>query len=1490
MKMKGFVKVTKKDANTGEELYESDWIENIIYDANFTSGISAMALSIYNVFSGAAASVGSTQDPYIAYYQSSSAGYFTHYLYASDYYDPSPSPTVRSQPGKFWQFQKIQGTNFALVEGNGQTTTPTLKFTQQLLPPTSGTRDIHTIGWTQSRPTYKSASSNNIASRPKPRTAASFTPAITQSTTEILVVVYKIEFTFPTSSTTLSYDQMSALTWLMAGVPNTTPVLPLAYYKGNSSANMNNSSIYTNDTKYSPFKVPLASRKPNTTYVAGKPNTGGYPSIQYWNQLETNANFSGHRWDGIVFLNSAEVTTTDTNVGDFISSVSVSGGGLYDAAWVTRMIGSNTNKTQQYYGKVSGSTVPFFSAGEIPSTDATLTLDTTPYSTTVFPELWSIDIGGVTGGVGTAEYSLRKRYVTGYVNNTLVPRIQVLHSMQEANIQTVKTYSDWGDHTGDLATSGRAIVKQGTSNMENYGKWVVPGNPLKLYDMIEDNVHFYNLETGENSAVNILQYPAFTATNIGGHAYDEISDTLWLACQDTGLWKIASPYSASPTISNLDLSSISDVAATVANNAYVVCLGLAVGGTHRTAWAMMNGALAKSTDNGATWVGYDSTSVAGVTFTQATIEGKWAAVLSMVADKNTDNKLLVLYETNPNSVMLYTGSHHYATVSGVWWDSTSDTTQLMADSGAIPILWAGSSGGTSNRIGYAFSNTQQVPTRVDTDNFAIPWIRRNWVNMVGCTRTQSHWYIAHLNTNQSNYLSGGTNRNAPVLLTHGTQIGPAGAGYTELLTGDTYPENFSVGYLAQYAGPYGPSINTTTTLSILDSLRQWNVSYNYSYWLGHTEHVDDDGNDCIIKTGSDGSGTFTTPTNVYKFTFTTNRLDNVTINVWPADAANQTQYIGRGILITCGGDKFYVFPLSDGTIEGVSAASKMAGDVWQRYVWTGSIWRLRTSDADPLTLKSTHGTTDALIGGATISFDDAGSTQSFVSGEAISTHVVDGIVVDSATSVRSYTPTLSMWDNEIVTEVTNGTIASSTPSELIPVTYYDNVESTGINPVYNPDVATSAWGSAFVIEDTRSTTAYYSKQGSNTTGGFSARRMNSGWSHGEYPEFRSRLGFSVASTLSSAPILHLSTRYNSSEATTGDFNLETHLINPEGQSVASSSSSVIYAREWGLLDHRNQDDGNNHWKIETAFGLVNAASYTDGASPAQGVLEEAEILYGFKVIPGKLFDSLITNYSSSTTINMQTSLYEGYGLFTTQSSNISDMMNNGPQSTPMTIQIVESGSVVFTQPAGDRYYSVISLFSPRLNNNLALVDTSLTSVLLINTNTTDTYLGNRDFINDRYCPFNIERVGTTVKYYLRDKLIYTSLASSSENLMPAVFTSFACATSIVNSSAQTHGNGNWGHMHGQVFKKPQTDFFVKVGTSGSSNGAFNSNFLYLQTSVRENFSIKIDGVEATVTGLEDNGTLNAGEVSVFPRQGLIRCSSADAGKTVTVSIPCAYRS
>ena len=1472
--MKGFVKVTKKDANTGEELYESDWIENIIYDANFATY--QPFATLYKNLGGSASGnvVPQTLDPYVAYNRQSHTanGGVGHYLFASDYYDPSPSSTIRSQPGKFWQFQKIQGTPFVVVEGNGQTTIPTIKFTQQLLPPPTGSRNIHSIGWNGGLPGRSYGTGSYHRNRPHARTAAFFTPAITQSTTEIVVVAYKVQYTFPVSSTTLSYDQMSSLFWVLSGIPEAQGQ-SLSYYTSSYVTGNLRLNGYDYNVAYSPFKFPPPSRRPNTTYAAGKPNVGGLYAPS-WSNLQSTSSFRGQKWDGTVFITSSRVETTDTNAGDIISTVRPRGPSALNVCWYTPAISPSTNKTQQYYGKLSGATVPFFSAEEIPNTDARITLDTAPYSTTVFPELWSIDIGGVTGGVGTAEYSLRKRYVTGWVNNTLVPREQTFAYLKQ---DEKLSFSDWGDYVFDLSASDAPVLSY-RNITDDFGAYAVPGSPLKLYRLNQKSLHFYNLETGENRAINSLQYPAFTATTIGGHSYDELSDTLWVTCQSTGLWKLVSPFSISPTISNLDLSSISDVAATVTNNAYVVSLGLAVGGTHRTVWAMMNGALAKSTDNGATWIGFDSTSTGGVTFTQATIEGKWSSVLSMVADKNSDNKLLVLYETNPNSLFVNINNNngYYAEVNGIWWDNISDTTQLMADSGAIPFWYGGvaTSAATTRRYGIGYSSPASINSRASIDATIIPYFRRYWVNIIGCTRTQSHWYIAHLNTNQNNYLSG-TYRNVPVLLTHGTQIGPAGAGFTELLSGDTYTDDYSDNTIPRYSYPGNEnSLNHTDPQG----------GANYSFWLGHTEHIDDEGNDCLVQPKYLG---FITSFN--KFTFGTTRIDilSTSSDRSVSNISNTTQYIGKGLILSIYEDNMKIVALSDGTIEGVSAASKMAGNVWDRYVWTGSIWRLRTGDADPLTLKSTHGTTDALIGGATISFDDAGSTQSFVSGEAISAHVIDGIMVDTATEATLYNPNISMWDNEIVTEVTNSTVASSTPSELLPVTYYDNAFINGIGTVFTNE-SYLTWGTPLTFEDVHSTVTFYPKTGSGGVPVNNSYKASTWGMAEEYPEFRSWLSYSTTGTLSGTNIWHLASRLSSSDATTGNLNLEVQLLNPQGGKIAGNNATLI--RDFGLQDSRSESSPTTGgYKVETAFGLVNASNYTEGASPAQGMEEPSEILYGFKIVPSNLYSSGLTNFPISTYNWMGSPGYEANQFYTynDSSSNISDMLNEASHSAIMTIQVIESGSVVFTQPSGDRYNSVVKLIEMSSTTNRAFVDLSTTDSVL-NPSLEAQQIGYRDPINDRFCPFNIERVGTTIKYYLRDKLIYTSLATSTENLMPGVITMFEC-DNRGSGSGRDPASG-FGHMHGLIFKKPQTDFFVKVGTSGSSNGAFNSNFLFLQTAVRQGFSIKIDGVEATVTGLEDNGTLNAGEVSVFPRQGLIRCSSADAGKTVTVSIPCAYRS
>jgi len=546
----------------------------------------------------------------------------------------------------------------------------------------------------------------------------------------------------------------------------------------------------------------------------------------------------------------------------------------------------------------------------------------------------------------------------------------------------------------------------------------------------------------------------------------------------------------------------------------------------------------------------------------------------------------------------------------------------------------------------------------------------------------------------------------------------------------------------------------------------------------------------------------------------------------------------------------------------------MQGLLWDRYKWSGSAWVKRVDDNDPLTVKTTHATTDNLISGTTISFDDAGATQSFSSGERIITHVVDGFINDANVNSKSGFQIASMWDNEVVTEVTNGTIASNTPSELIPITYYDTTytgdSTTGI--------VISASNPGYVLEDTHGVTSTQV-----TTGSFQSvdkGRVDSGWPTSRYPTYKIRLAtlYGNPGGRSTDSILTSTHRGKSSLSASGDFDLEVQL--DQGNAAIYNGPTDNTAPTLGEL-WLWRSAGHQH---KASFGLVNSALYSD-ASPIDTIAAESEILYGFRLTPQD--DSL-----GGITTNTAVSTGAGGNTFNTSTQNFSDYLTGVyVLNDEIVIEIIESGSVVATL-SSEKFHSIMrSQQVLNYNRSMARVSENLNipPAGFDSTASTAARWGFDDPINDRVCPFNIKRTGTTITYYIRDVLVYTSLISSSENLVLGHFT-----TDDKGGTASTRPAA-YGYLAHNIMKKPQTDFWVTVGTSGSGNGSFNPDFLYLQTACREAFSIKIDGVEATVKDLEDNGTLSAGEVSVFPRQGLIRCAAADAGKTITVSIPCAYR-
>jgi len=1449
MNIKGLVKIIKKDVNSLEIIEETDWRENLVFDATIINTM----IKWYETSGSASNSVYLDPFNYVRT-QLQSYRWGVWHIWAGDRYVANLNRTARGIGGNWWIAQEITGTpRVQNIGDGGYNTTNEVKLTQQLLPPSTGTRTIHTIGIAGNGTQYKQ---NSFYFPPRMNTAISFASPITQTTTQVLVILYRLVYPYDITSNKSFNEHLFF----------TRHVFP-PYYPASGSAPAGFSFSGQSGGAYGMRDIESGQ----ATWWLTK-QRGGF-SLDYTNTFNYDglpiSSFNAHpgdtspiatvpQWDGAWYFGH-NIDTLDTDVGNIRGSAAPSYQTTapttsYISTVYNNILPQGADKTQQYYYKVSDTdSVPFFDAGEIANTDGTITLDSSNY-TQYLPELWKIDFSGTSGGVGTVEYSFMKRSITGYINNTLVSRRQhnIVYTSAGTYWDAIEIKSPYESiNYRDLTNSAAREPFRALDGKDPANGVVFANHASLVITDFKDNWYFYNTSF----------QPTFTATGIGQWSYDDLSDTLWISCANTGIWSIQTPFTSTPTITNYDLSTVTDVTATVQNKCYALSVGTQSGvNSYRVLWAIMEGALVKSTDNGSTWTGYDSTSTGGTTFTNTTIEATWRAAWTIKADKNNADRLLITYVRSPNSSFLYPANQggSGATVqhlSVTWWSPANDCTYLRLDGNYIPFQYGGSSGNFSwGAIGNANSGVNETTSRTNYDSRLEDAHRRRWFqDMIGCTYNNSHWYLTSYDATE---FDSGTYKLAPVELSWEEQIGGSPEGLIQFTNGDIYSDDIN------------------TSLPNSNTFRDYNEDFGTTGsdfgWMSPFEFVDDDGNDSLLKVQGYG-----TTGGCQKWTFTGNTCTNLgQFGMALSNPTTQSQcyatfFIGRGIWLgeypSIGGGKHMKHAGNETTILGVNPSWNMQGLLWERYKWNGSSWVQRVNDADPLTVKTTHATTDNLINGTTISFNDAGATQSFISGERIITHVVDGFLNDANVNSKNGFQIASMWDNEVVTEVTNGTIASSTPSELIPITYYDTTY-TGNTSIGGPTI--SATNSGYQFEDT------HGVQTATTSGtfiGVTYAYYDNTWPVHRYPTYRVRIGSLAggADQRFGPSSITWTNRAYSSLSASGDFNFEVQIDQGRADIYNTSDSSSPYLRDFWL------------WKSGThehtlSFGLVNAANYSD-SSPVGVITNENEILYGFRLTPQ---DTTLNGVTPGT----QVANYANGTLYQTSTPNISDYLEGVyVLNDEIVVEIIESGSVVATL-SNERFHSIIkSAYSGTYSRSMARVSEGTNIPQTFPTEVTPGRWGYDDIINDRVCPFNIERVGTTIYYYLRDVLVYTSAAVSSETLEPGSFA----------FDNKPDGNSNdlpaYGLLLHNIMKKPQTDYWVKVGTSGSGNGAFNPNFLYLQTAVREAFSIKIDGVEATVKNLEDNGTLAAGEVSVFPRQGLIRCSASDAGKTVTVAIPCAYR-
>ena len=304
---------------------------------------------------------------------------------------------------------------------------------------------------------------------------------------------------------------------------------------------------------------------------------------------------------------------------------------------------------QSIFGHSSTSLVPFFDNTNQQSGDGTIAFsgDGT-WTDPDFPKLYRLDVTG-TGALGVGTYQFQVRNHFGFALNNYIDPIRMVSTLMEENKHL---------HDGMLFTVGNLL---GDAVEDKYRptiiKYDVVDNTLKhLLAISKTEVYPFNIQTGEADGplFNVTNYPTFNPTNITQVTFDS-SGTIYVGCRDSGIYKIADPL-GTPVITVIN-NTTSGLTGLAGSPNETKCYGVIVGNSRL--WAVFEGGLFSSADDGATW-----SNAAG--FTNTIITNDWWRVKFIQADPtHADQRLMFCYEDATSSTVdrMYIGT--------IWWDETS---------------------------------------------------------------------------------------------------------------------------------------------------------------------------------------------------------------------------------------------------------------------------------------------------------------------------------------------------------------------------------------------------------------------------------------------------------------------------------------------------------------------------------------------------------------------------------------------------------------------------------------------------------------------------------------------------------------------------------------------------------------------------------------------------------------------------------------------------
>lgn len=517
------------------------------------------------------------------------------------------------------------------------------QWTQRFDPPAAGqTRTINTIGLTPS--TVVDTGTDKV-------TASAYvklTSACTQTDTQLLDVIYRIQWIRDSAQ--------------MLGFINSDDT----FYRFVERIVMGGgSSDYVIPTDI--LLYPLHTSHTPDAGTAGRVAGGSDPIVSTTRLTGTGTSVTtptATYFTGITHPLYKRVltgtTTTSSIIGKIIGCEAYYNSTMYRTHGWRNVIAPTNSNVQPIHSHAastfsSSSATPFLDAQ--PSSGTGKLAGGGTWTNPDYPEEYMIKITSG-GNVGTATYQFWKRNHFGFDGASYVNRHEQVPLMG----------STYGSTITDYSTITQPLVGC-------HGVLVHPQNELITSTSIGSRAVTYDytrIVTSDASGITRLDItdqsyinrdstttPPLPVTNIRQISVNKSNGEVWVACEDTGLWKISADFNTITHITSAGNGVPSD-------QAYGVDVGRL-----NSIWAIFNGGLSASNDNGVTWTNYNPSTVPAFAFTGIT-DNNWNSVSYLKADpEHIDDQLLIVRKVTTTVLQ---------TTAAVWWSRGVGTTSSVSTS------------------------------------------------------------------------------------------------------------------------------------------------------------------------------------------------------------------------------------------------------------------------------------------------------------------------------------------------------------------------------------------------------------------------------------------------------------------------------------------------------------------------------------------------------------------------------------------------------------------------------------------------------------------------------------------------------------------------------------------------------------------------------------------------------------------------------------------